>query len=346
MKRPTLRLWQTLFLIFLVVGSVLIIRQANNAPYQYHEGKIFGTYYHITYKNSDNLHADILKALDEVDNALSMFNEQSVISKVNNGQTLVDNSPEGKKFIDVVTTALDISQQTDGAFDITVAPLVNVWGFGFKHDQEPTPQTIDSLRQFVGYQKVSLKHTSSRYRIDKTDSRIMLDCSAIAKGYGCDVVAQLLSRRGVDNYMIEIGGEIVTHGVNKKGEKWKLGITEPEEDPTQENKKIEAILQANNIALATSGNYRNFYYKDGVKYAHTIDPRTGRPVAHTLLSATVIAPTCCQADAIATAFMVMGTDKAKAYLSRHNDVSAYLIFTDADGNTASWHSDAIDKLLP
>ena len=196
--------------------------------------------------------------------------------------------------------------------------------------------------QFVGYDKISLVGK----KIQKTDPRIMLDCSAIAKGYGSDVVARLFRKYDIKNFMIEIGGEIVVSGISENNQPWKIGINKPVEDNTNMNTEIQTILSITNKAMATSGNYRNFYYKDGKKYAHTIDPATGYPVQHNILSSTVIANNCATADAYATAFMVMGLDKAKRVLEQHKEIMAYFIYADKDGKNAVWYSPTLkDKIV-
>ena len=328
--------WQLPFLVLLIVGTVLIIRQQQSMPYQKCSGLIFGTTYHMTYQYDDDLHAEVVAKLKEVDAALSMFNEQSTISKINNNEAV---KPD-KMFLDVFQLAQQISQDTQGAFDITVAPLVNIWGFGFKHGQEPTTHAIDSLRQFVGYQKVSYNGKT----IQKQDPRIMLDCSAIAKGYGTDVVARLLDEKGITNYLVEIGGEVVTRGISEKRVPWKIGVTKPTDDTLHVGNDLQTVLNVTDKAMATSGNYRNFYYKGGRKYAHTIDPKTGRPVQHNILSATVLCNQCAKADAYATAFMVMGLDKAREVLERNPDLMVYFIYDDK-GENKVWYSPSLkDKI--
>ena len=327
-------IWQIPFLLFLVIGTVIIIKQQKNINYQHDEGFIFGTIYHITYHSDTNLKKEIEAELKKVDQSLSPFNKTSVISKVNrNENPVVD-----PMFKEVFLLAENISNETHGAFDITVAPLVNEWGFGFKKGVEPTRQVIDSLKYIVGYQKVKL--TPKNY-VQKQDPRIMLDCSAIAKGYGCDVVARLLRNKGVSNFMIEIGGEIVTYGNSEKRVPWRIGVNKPTDDSLNTSQELQTILNVTDIAMATSGNYRNFYYKNGKKYAHTIDPKTGYPVQHTLLSATVLAKDCATADAYATSFMVMGLEKAKEILNRHSELMAYLIYTNDDGKTEVWYSPSL-----
>ena len=329
--------WQLPFLVFLIVGTVFIVRQQRSTPYQHDKGQVFGTFYHITYQNDTSLNNDILAELAKVDSALSMFNDKSIISRINRGEDVKTN----EMFDTVFNMAENIADNTNGAFDITVAPLVNAWGFGFKTGNPPTKAAIDSLRSIVGYKKVALRNN----RITKTDPRVMLDCSAIAKGYGCDVVAHLLQRHGIENYMVEIGGEVVTHGISEKRLPWKIGVTKPTDDSLAVDKELQTVLNVKNMAMATSGNYRNFYYKNGKKYAHTIDPKTGYPVQHNILSATVLAKHCAEADAYATSFMVMGLDGAKKTLENHPELMAYLIYADHKGNMQVWYSPSMkDKI--
>ena len=240
-------------------------------------------------------------------------------------------------FTEVFTLAEEISRETGGAFDITVAPLVNEWGFGFKTGVPPEKHVIDSLKQLIGYQKVKL----AGGRVVKTDPRIMLDCSGIAKGYGSDVVANFLRSKGIDNFMVEIGGEIVTSGISPERVPWRIGVTKPVDDSLQQQQELQTVLNVTDKAMATSGNYRNFYYKGGKKYAHTIDPKTGYPVQHNILSATVIADRCAVADAYATSFMVMGLDKAQKVLEKHPELMAYLIYADRQGHNRVWFSSSM-----
>lgn len=330
-------LWQLPFLVLLIVGTVLIIRQQRSTPYQKSADFIFGTSFHVTYQCDSDLTESIKTELMKVDASLSPFNEESVISAINNNKEV---RPD-QMFIEVFNLAMGISKDTDGAFDITVAPLVNAWGFGFKNGFQPSKQQVDSLMQIVGYQKVRLTDGI----VMKHDPRIMLDCSAIAKGYGTDRVAKLLRSRGVENFMVEIGGEIVTRGVNPDRKPWKIGVTKPTDDSLHVGHELQTILNVTNKAMATSGNYRNFYYKGGKKYAHTIDPKTGYPVQHSILSATVITKSCAVADAYATSFMVMGLEKAQKVLERHPELMAYFIYSDDDGDMAVWFSPSLkDKI--
>ena len=329
-------LWQIPFLVLLIVGTVLIIRQQHAMPYQKCAGSVFGTTYHITYQYDEDLQAEIEAKMQEVDNSLSMFNKESVISRVNNNQ----HPKLTRMFLEVFQQAQKISEDTEGAFDITVGPLVNAWGFGFKHEQLPDKHAVDSLMAIIGYQKVRCNGN----QIIKSDPRIVLDCSAIAKGYGVDVIARLLSEKGISNYMVEIGGEVVTRGISEKRVPWKIGVTKPTDDPLAEGNELQTVLNVTDKAMATSGNYRNFYYKGKRKYAHTINPKTGYPVQHNILSATVLTSTCMRADAYATSFMVMGFEGARKVLERNPDLMAYIIYDD-HGQNKVWYSPSLqDKI--
>jgi len=333
-KQKKRLIWQVPFLVLLIVGTVLIVRQQQNMPYQKYADFVFGTTFTVTYQCDSDMNQSIKAELMKVDYSLSPFNKESIITAINNNQ---DVEPD-KMFMDVFQLAMDISRETEGAFDITVAPLVNAWGFGFKSGEKPTARQVDSLRQIIGYQKISVDHG----KICKQDPRMMLDCSAIAKGYGTDVVAKFLRSRGVKNFMVEIGGEIVTCGVNPDRLPWKVGVIKPDDDSLSVSHELQTILNVTDIAMATSG---NFYYQGGKKYAHTIDPKTGYPVQHNILSATVLAKTCAMADAYATSFMVMGLDKAQKVLERHPELMAYFIYDDGQGKNAVWFSPSLkDKI--
>lgn len=336
MKRKRL-LWQVPFLFALIIGTVIIIRQQRSTPYQHDEGFVFGTLYHITYQSDVNYQKEIEAELKKVDNSLSPFNKTSIISRINRNEDVKVN----EMFQEVFLLAESISKETNGAFDITVAPLVNTWGFGFKQGTTPTQQAIDSLKTLIGYQKIALVNG----HVKKQNPNIMLDCSAIAKGYGSDVVARFLKQKGIDNFMVEIGGEVVTHGNSEKRVPWRIGVNKPTDDSLNTSNELQTVLNVTDKAMATSGNYRNFYYKNGKKYAHTIDPKTGYPVQHNILSATVIAENCATADAYATSFMVMGMEGAQKILDKHPELLAYLIYSDAKGKNQVWYSPSMKKIL-
>lgn len=327
--------WQLPFLLFLVIGTVLILKK--QAPYQTDQGLVFGTMYKITYQSDNNLKTEIEAELKKVDFSLSPFNKNSVITHINDNTNMIPDS----LFMDVFNLSKQISKETQGAFDITVAPLVNAWGFGFKTSEFPDSSMIDSLRQLIGIDKVYFDGK----QIIKKDPQIMLDCSSIAKGFGVDQVARLFERKGVKNYMIDIGGELVMKGENPSMETWRIGINKPVDDSLAVNQELQTVLEVSNVGLATSGNYRNFYYKDGKKYAHTIDPRTGYPIQHNILSATVIAADCATADAYATSFMVLGLDSAKAICSRHKELEAYFIYTDEKGKLKTFSTNGMKRFM-
>ncbi len=328
-------IWQLPFLALLVIGTVVILRK--QPPFRTNEGFVFGTVYKITYQHADDLGNDIKKALQEVDDALSPYNPNSIITRINHNEDTTLN----EHFTHVFELAQTVSSQTDGAFDITVAPLVNAWGFGFKHSIELDSQAIDSLKQFIGYEKMKLENG----KITKQDDRMMLDCSSIAKGYGVDRVAQMLSEKGVQHYMVDIGGEVALKGKNSRMKTWRIGINKPIEDSLSINQELQTILEITDAGMATSGNYRKFYYKDGKKYAHTIDPRLGYPIQHNILSATVIANDCTTADAYATAFMVMGLEKAKAFCEAHPELNAYFICSGKGETYPIYYTPGMEKYM-
>lgn len=287
------------------------------------KGKVHGTFYTIKYSAADTISPEELQArFNLFDQSLSTFEPNSIISRINQNDTtvIVDSF-----FTTVFEKGMEISQITDGCFDMTVAPLVNLWGFGFKKIEGVTQETVDETMAHIGYQKVQLKDG----KVIKTDPLIQLDASAIAKGYSCDVVANFLKEHGSENFMVEIGGEIVTHGHNPKGEAWHIGITKPTDDNDVFNPELQAEVAIEEMGMATSGNYRQFYYKEGKRYSHTVNPHTGYPVEHKLLSATVFAENCMTADALATSFMVMGLEKAVEFVEQQKtSISAYFIYTD------------------
>jgi thiamine biosynthesis lipoprotein len=279
--------------------------------------------YQIKYQ-SDTLLTDKIKAeLNAFDLSLNPFNPQSIVSKVNrNEEVEVD-----QWFTDVFNKSMEVAAHSGGMFDVTVAPLINLWGFGFEQWDSFSPQTIDSLKQFVGYRKVRLEGN----RVVKDDPRIILNFSAIAKGYACDVVASLLEREGVENYMVEIGGEVTARGKNGQGNCWQISINKPEYGKSYVPAYDTAVVRlCRKTGIATSGNYRNFVVKNGKRYGHTIDPVTGYPSEQNVLSATIIAPDCMSADAYATAFMAMGVEKACLMAEQIPEIAYFLYYLGDD----------------
>lgn len=306
------------FLLLLTSGC------GNKVEYRTMDGFTQGTTYHIVYSTDrpDSLNAIVDKVLADVDNSLSVYNDSSVISRINRGE---DISPDSL-FNVVFNRSSQIYKISKGAFDISGAPMFDVWGFGFKNKEKVTQSDIDSIKQFVGMDKVKIENG----KIVKADPRLSLNANAIAQGFTSDVIAGEFDKLGIINYMIEVGGEIFCKGVNSKGTEWSVGIDKPIEGNVIPGEELQEILSLSGKGLATSGNYRKFYEEDGKKYAHTIDPRTGYPVTHSLLSATVIAADAMTADALATYFMVVGLDEAKAYLAANPDVDAYLVYSEGE----------------
>lgn len=328
-----------LWLAFLILATIWILaRHEPQAGYNSVSGLVFGTVYKITYQHDGDLKPEIEAELKHFDLSLSPFNDSSVISRINRNEELVTDS----FFQNCFNRSMEISRETKGAFDITIAPLANAWGFGFKKGTFPDSLMIDSLLQITGYDKVKLEDG----KVIKQDPRTMLSCSAVAKGYSVDVVAHLLDKKGIKNYMVDIGGEVVVKGKNPQNNLWRIGINKPIDDSLAVKQDIQVVLELTDIGMATSGNYRNYYYKDGKKYAHTIDPRTGYPVQHSILSSTVIAENCMTADALATSFMVMGLEEAEAFCKANPKIDAYFIYSGEDGEFKTYYTEGMKKYMP
>ena len=297
------------------------------AQYFHNEGRVFGTYYNIRYEATNDLEDSIQAAFNAFDNSLSLFNPHSILSAVNENRDTTTNA----LFETMWAEAEKVYSLSGGAFDITVAPLVKAFGFGRKSDQFSaiSSQTIDSLRAFVGFDKVQLID----HHIIKSDPRIQIDGGAVAKGQACDMIASLLRSQGCENYLVDIGGEVVAHGLNAKGEPWHVGITKPNLNNEGAQDELQNILAVTDICMATSGNYRNYYYEGTERPSHTIDPRTGYPVQHSVLSATVVSSSCMRADALATACMVLGAEQAIDMINRAEDAACYLIVAKNDSLT-------------
>ncbi len=272
--------------------------------------------------DSTKIKQGIDSILAAVNHTASIYDTNSVISKVNNNQN-IDLDPD---FVRIFNKSQEISRLTDGCFDITVGELVRKWGFGFKNKVDLDQNTIDSLLKYVGYSNVYIKNN----RIVKKYPEIKLDFNAIAQGYTVDIVAEYLLKNSCTDFLIEIGGEVRANGKKKNNDNWVVGIEKPAVNENDE-RTIQEKVTLLNKSISTSGNYRKFFIKDGIKYSHTIDPNNGYPVHHSLLSVSVIANDCSTADAYATAFMVMGVDKAKDFLTKHPDVEAYFIYSDTSG---------------
>ncbi len=302
-------------------------------------GEAQGTYYAVTYFDSDerNLHPEIDSLLKAFDQVASLWEPESMISKINrNDSTVVPDST----FINIFNIAQDVSRKTNGAFDISVGPLIKSWGFWFRDRIDMNQEILDSLMPLIGYEKVRLESG----KIIKDDPRIHFDFNAIAQGYSVDLIGDYLESEGIDRYLIDIGGEVLGKGRKPGRAEWKVGIERPGGNALSE-RVIEAVIFLRDKALATSGSYRKFYVVDGVKYSHTVDPNTGYPVQHSLLSATVLADDCITADAYATAFMVMGLEKTKDYLEKHDDLEVFLIYAGEDGSMKTFKTSGMRKIM-
>jgi len=314
-------------LIALVAVVLLIVPDQKDASYHTNKGYVFGTYYAIQYESVSDLHDSIKATFAAFDASMSMFTPSSTISRINSGaDSLVD-----AYFEQMYRTAEDIWQLSDGAFDITVAPLVNLWGFGLKNRAHVTQEQVDSLLPHIGMQMIALADGC----LHKSDPLVQVDAGAIAKGQSCDIIAALLQRNGCKNYLVDIGGEVVAKGNNAQGVAWRIGVTRPVDDASGAINEVQTVLQTTDIALATSGNYRNFYYDGEQKRSHTIDPRTGYPVQHSLLSATVRSSSCMRADALATACMVLGEEDALKMIEADSLSACYLIVGEPVGEDST-----------
>ncbi|MEQ9591425.1 MAG: FAD:protein FMN transferase [Cyclobacteriaceae bacterium] len=314
----------SIFLI-LLIWIVWKFRSADRPEPIILTGKTMGTTYRIIYfdKAQKNYQAEVDSSLQVFNKSLSTYLQDSEISLFNNGRSITFSLPY---FLPVLNRSAEIVKESDGAFDPTVMPLVNAWGFGPGKKSTPDSLQIDSIMQFVGFDKIQFNKDS----VWKLDARVQLDFSAIAKGYGVDVVTSLIKSHGVEDLFVEIGGEISAHGKNRQLDKaWEAGILDPDSDYAHQS--FKAYVSLSDKAMATSGNYFNYYEVDGKKYSHTINPKTGYSIRHELLSASVFADDCMTADAWATAFMVMGADKAMSTLSNQTAIDAFLIYTSPSG---------------
>lgn len=324
--------------VFLFACSNSANQEAKEIPQVYIEGEAQGTTYHIKYIDNGqiNFKKEIDSILIAIDNSVSTYLSTSLISQLNNE---VDTVLVDSIFKAVFLKSIEISEATNNALDVTLAPVINAYGWGFKNKSTISPNLIDSLLEYVGVSNFELKGDT----LIKVLPNAMLDFNAIAQGYSVDLLANFLDKNLVRNYMIELGGEVVTKGKNGDGEWWRLGIDKPIEN--SESRILSAILSLENQALATSGNYRKFYEEDGVKYSHTINPKTGYPVTHSLLSASVVAKTCIEADGYATAFMVLGVEESKRILAMHSELDAFLIYADSLGVFRTFITPNLEKQI-
>ena len=324
---------------YVFILSLVIFFASCNSPIKHQfRGEAQGSYYSVIYYDASDrdLQSEIEILLTDFDQSASNYQQNSIISKVNRGEDVVLD----EIFIGNFKLAERISEETDGNFDITVRPLVQAWGFGSIEALDMDSAIVDSIMYFVGYNKVDLINGI----VVKNDNRLKLDFDAIAQGYSVDVVCDFLESNGINSYLVDIGGEVYASAYKNKNEYWTVGIEKPNENAAYGD-DLSAVINLSEKGMATSGNYRKFYIKEGVKYSHTISPHTGYPISSILLSATVIASTTAEADAYATSFMVMGLEKSKVFLDSHNDIDAFLIYSDDNGDYKNYYTEGLIKML-
>ncbi|MDD1783451.1 FAD:protein FMN transferase [Enterovibrio sp. ZSDZ35] len=312
----------------LLISSVLLLAGCDKTPEQVHlTGSTMGTYYSIKYlpeegvPSSKEVQAEIDKRLELVNDQMSTYRKDSELSVFNQhkGNDPVAVSADTAK---VVAEAIRINKLSDGALDVTVGPLVNLWGFGpeGRPNRVPSDEQIAARRAMTGIEHLSVEGNS----LIKTNPALYVDLSSIAKGFGVDVVANYLSELGIKNYLVEIGGELQLKGINAEGQPWRIAI----EKPTNEQQTVQEIIAPGDMAIATSGDYRNYFEENGVRYSHTIDPKTAEPIRHRLVSVTVLDKSCMTADGLSTSFMVLGADKALKVANSENIPAFFIVKTD------------------
>jgi len=313
------------------------------------DGRVQGTYYHIVYYHFDDkaatkknllTQADIQHGIDSIfkaiDETLSLWNPNSILSKVNdNKETLLN-----QIFIDNFNSAMAFSALTDGDFDITVAPLIKAYGFANEKGNKPTDRQADSLLQYIGYKKVQIKDK----KLEKQYPQTQLDFNAIAQGYTTDCISKYLSTHSITSHIVDVGGEVYASGKKPDGQQWRVAIEQPS-DSIDAPRQYNTLVRLENQSIVTSGNYRKYTIENGIKYTHTINPHTGKPAKHSLLSVSVTAPTSTEADALATAFMVMGMEKAEQFMVKHPEYQAVFIYCDKDGKTKTKISETLKSKI-
>lgn len=327
-------------ILILAMVAVWWVRDSKKGNPEWHKmelsGSTMGTTYQVKYLTRQPIdhQGQIDSLLEDFNDCLSTYIPDSEISEFNRDTIHVFQRPY---FYQMLVQSQEVFQSTEGAFDPTIMPLVNAWGFGPETNQIPDKETVDSLLRAVGFDKIQFDDKEVR----KLNPSTQLDFSAIAKGYAVDLVIQFLQQKGLKNIFVEIGGEISARGVNQENKPWAIFIEKPDDN----NRSVQALVSLNNLAVATSGNYRNYYVKDGKKYSHTISPFSGTSVQHSLLSVSVFAKNCSVADAYATAFMVLGMDKAMEITLADNQLEAYFIYSSPDGEMLTQATSGIAGLI-
>jgi len=333
--------WIIAMAALIILLLVLIHINYRRSSYLVIDGFAQGTTYHIIYIPDLSidflLHKDEFLFQDEIDSllrrideSLSLYHPESIITRINRNDSLVI---VDEMFETVFRKAVEVSAITDGAFDITVGPMVNAWGFGPGEREQVDSAMIDSLLQYEGD------------RVVKSLDGVLLDLNAIAQGYSVDLLARFFENRGIDRYLVELGGEVSASGLKHGREQWKIGVDKPIDNNLIPGRELQAIVSLNNRSLVTSGSYRKFYMENGVKYSHTIDPVTGYPVTHNLLSATIVADDCMTADAFATACMVMGLEKSIDMISQLDELDGFFIYSGDDGVFETYATEGFEEMI-
>jgi len=328
------------FFFFLVILILCACSSSDNLTLVTNTGETQGTYYHIKYLSTggDNFQIQIDSLLAEIDSSVSIYESYSIISKLNEGQEIRTDEIFNLVYFD----ALYVGKNTEGYFDCTVSPLVKNWGFYNNDTNEIKVDSfaIQKIIKKLGIDKVIWKDST----VVLTEG-VKLDFNAVAQGTSVDLIANLIEKKGILNYLIEVGGELKAKGINADGDVWRVGVDKPSAEIDFQN-RFQFILDLKDRALATSGNYRKFYVKDGVKYAHTINPKTGFPSENRLLSVTVITNKCSLADAYATAFMAMGLKKTKKIIKNIDDeLELYIVYTNKNGDWKTYISPSMKKRI-
>lgn len=328
-----------LFFFCLVILGLTACTQKKELKIYRITGSAQGTYYAITYcsDSNENLQPAVDSLFREFDRSVSAYLPTSLLSRLNNNDTT---ATADQIFETVFKKSMEVSEATNGAFDITVGPLVNVWGFGFSKKAQVDQAMVDSLLPLIDYHKVKL----IKGKLVKADPRIRVDFDALAQGYTSDWLAQFFESKGIHNYLIDVGGEVLGRGQKPNGQLWSVGIELPAQN-SEDERRVQAVILLKNKAISTSGSYRKYYEENGSRYSHFIDPATGYPVRHSLLSVSVLASDCITADAYATAFMVIGLEKSKAFLAKHPELDVYFISDDQKGGFSIYYTPGYEQLL-
>ena len=324
--------------IYLGIAIVALLAASCDRKVEYikYSGPTQGTMFNITYCSDINYNKEIDSLLNAFCSSLSNYDSTSLISRINRNETDTLDALTEEFF----RVSKEVWENTDGIFDVTVAPIVNAWGFGWKRHETHIPDSteIDSLLQHVGMDKLEI----SNGRIIKHDTNIQTITNAIAQGMSVDYVSDFLKGKGINNFLVEIGGEIYCFGKNANGEDWKIGVDKPIEGSGYGYRENQIVIHLTDMAVNTSGNYRKFIEEGGKKFGHSINPTTGYPAENEMISATVVYPDCIRADAYATAFMVMGAEKAMKIVESINGMEAYFIVHE-DGETKTIESSGFTK---